>query len=156
MSGQKPTKKKIFNLDLDIETRMRDYTTTNQMSEAAFIRLAIIEKLNRAQTEQNGMQQSTQVHDLPTIELAIQELTNQQAKLIASMDYLIERTQGVEQQPEIEKEVLSAKAELVEKQPTTYQQASIIISNVDIMNEAITQLLTENKVVYKRRKLVWS
>ena len=149
----KHTKKKIFNLDLDIEARMREYTQANQMTEAAFIRLAIIEKLNRAQSEENNMKQSTQVQDLPTIELAYQELMNRMDKLQASVDYLTDLPKQSE--PEFITQVQEAKKLLVENKPKTYQQASTVISDVEVMTEAITQLLNEKQVVYKRRRLIW-
>ncbi|MHA2174189.1 MAG: hypothetical protein ACXABI_05135 [Candidatus Hodarchaeales archaeon] len=139
-----------FMLDEDIRDKIDNYCDDQQMSLSQFIRLSLLEKLEKPVVNDN---QQSQNIDLSTIELALQQLHDQQQKIGKDLDYLIDKSQSEEilEGSKIEE----AMHQLLDHQPKTYQEAGEIIKDNNLMIEVINKLLAENKVVYKRRKLIW-
>lgn len=152
MSKNERTKKKLatFLLDEAIRTRIDEYCEDSQLSLAQFIRLAIIEKLERPKTI---TQEPVQTIDTSSIEYAINHLQQQQAKMTQMMEFLIDQqAKGDATQPDV---ITEAKRIFLEKQPQTYEEASQLVPDINTMNEAINQLMQEKNVQYKRRRLIW-
>ncbi len=69
------------------------------------------------------------------------------------MEFLIDQQQQHEAtQDDI---IADAKSLLLEQHPSTYEEASQLIPDINTMNEAINQLMQQKHVQYKRRRLIW-
>ncbi|MFX0170390.1 MAG: hypothetical protein ACFE9L_00565 [Candidatus Hodarchaeota archaeon] len=139
-----------FYLDNALRARIDAYCEESQLNLAQFFRLSAIEKIERPKI---AISESNQTVDTSSIEYALDHLQQQQAKMSQMMEFLIDQQQQHEAtKPDI---ITEAKALLLEQHPATYKEASTIIPDINIMNEAINQLMQEQKVQYKRRRLIW-
>lgn len=137
-------------LDEEIRLRIDEYCKNSQLSLAQFIRLAIIEKLEGKVIDKSDQ---VEIIDTSNIDHALTQLQQEQTKISQMLEFLIDQQQ--KENATQSKIVIEAKQLLLEKQPTTYEEANEFIPDINTMNEAINQLLQENKVIYKRSKLNW-
>ncbi|MFX1284512.1 MAG: hypothetical protein ACFFB5_12705 [Promethearchaeota archaeon] len=148
--SSKSKKMITFMLDEEIRLRIDEYCKNSQLSLAQFIRLAIIEKLEGKVIDKSDQ---VEIIDTSNIDHALTQLQQEQTKISQMLEFLIDQQQ--KENATQSKIVIEAKQLLLEKQPTTYEEANEFIPDINTMNEAINQLLQENKVIYKRSKLNW-
>ncbi|MFX0172653.1 MAG: hypothetical protein ACFE9L_12100 [Candidatus Hodarchaeota archaeon] len=151
--NQKESKRRkliTFYLDNTLRARIDAYCEESQLSLAQFFRLAAIEKLERPKIP---VQESGEVVDTSSIEYALEHLQQQQDKMSQMMEFLIDQQQQQEAtEPDI---IAEAKSLLLAQHPSTYEEASHLIPDINTMNEAINQLMQQKQVQYKRRRLIW-
>jgi hypothetical protein len=94
-----------------------------------------------------------EIVDTSNIDHALTQLQQEQSKISQMLEFLIDQQQ---KENATQTDIISkAKQLLIEKQPTTYEEANEFVPDINTMNETINQLLQENKVIYRRSKLNW-
>ncbi|MFX0091674.1 MAG: ribbon-helix-helix protein, CopG family [Candidatus Hodarchaeota archaeon] len=137
-----------FKLEPALLERIKEHCKKYSLTKSHFIRSAIIEKLERPI---NIAEHHSQVVDLQPIEALMHQLMKKQDRILQALEF-------IQQHKAISPDILAeAKDQLLVSQPTTFDEASKIVSDIQLMQEAIAELITAGKVEFdsRRRKLKW-
>lgn len=140
--------KKLMNFKIDIELldTVNLYCKENGISKSQLIRNALVNEMERPLFE---LATKNQPVDLSTIDYALEQLNSR-------MDTFQEFLEISLNNPDVsDNEVTTAKALLLKSQPKTYEECGTVITDTNVMMEAMNQLLEESKVKYARKRFTW-
>lgn len=139
-----------FLLDEDIRGKVDEYCKKQQLSLAQFIRNAIISFLEPQVIQEVQVQGGL---DEGTFKITMNGFRQEMSKMTQMMEFLVDQER--ENVSTSDDTISEAKELLQAEKPATYEEAAKLIPDINTMQEAINQLLKEEKVKYIRRRLSW-
>ncbi|MHA2248036.1 MAG: hypothetical protein ACXADY_24020 [Candidatus Hodarchaeales archaeon] len=149
----KTTRLVNFRLAEDTIAEIEAYCKDNQLTMSQFIRNAINSLLYPSPAQPIQLSAETGILGEGTFKATMNGMKDQVSQMLQMMEFLVDQKQ--QEQATSDDVIVKAKKILLKKQPTSYEEAIKSISDINTMNEAINQLLEEEKVKYIRRRLVW-